>query len=250
MTQRILQSMDGDSVNSITETEESTAVAKTIEECFYDLAGMLDLPEHHSLFQLDATTTTTPPVMTVPSNVRSIQWIKYNNLEDDDESVSYKLVNYMPFPDFLEMVGGLNADVDDNVEQYTFTDNSDTFTLKYFSDRFPRWWTSHDDYNIIFDAVNTDEDTILQASKSMAYGLIAPTFTQSDAFTPDLDHNQFALLLNEAKSQCFVDLKQAPNPKAEQKARRNLIATQKKKENVGYPDTQSYYYKYPNYGRK
>lgn len=250
MTQRILESMDGDSVNSISDTEESTTIAKIIEECFYDLAGHLDFPEHHGLFQLTATTTSTPPVMNVPSNVRTIDWVKYNQLETGDTSVVYTPVYFLPFPEFLNMVGGLDADDDSTVEQFSYTTNSQTFTLKYRNDRFPSWFTTPNDDDLIFDAVHTTYDTILQSSKTMGYGLLAPTFTQSDSFEAPLDHSQFSLLLNEAKSQAFVELKQTPNPKAEQKARRNLIASQKKKQNVGYPDNQNYYNRYPNYGRK
>jgi hypothetical protein len=255
MTQRILESMDSDEVTTILETPESTVVAKTIEECFYELIGILDLPEHYQLFQLEESAAATPVMMTTPTHVRSIDWVKYDHAAYTADSVvssNYTDVTFMPLEQFLLRVGGLNADDDTTVDQYSLTnDTGETFTLKYWNERMPQFWTSFDDSTILFDAIDMIEDTsLLVDEKTMCWGLVAPTFTQSDSFEAPLDHNQFALLLNEAKSQCFAELKQSVNPKAEQKSRRNLISTQKRKQNIGYPHNLRDFYELPNYGRK
>jgi hypothetical protein len=255
MVQQILLSMDGDEVNDIDETPESAAVARIVREAFYDIAGTLDLPEHHDIFKLEATGASTPTTMTLPSDVMSVEWIKYNNIADDATDPVYLEVDFMPFKRFVEYVNSWDIDDDDNVQTYTLTgsNSADTTTLKCRQDAMPRWWTTPDDYQILFDGFDEDEDANLQASKTMCYGLIAPTFTLSNSFTPDLDHAGFNMLLNEAKAQCFADLKQSVNPRAERKARRNWIETQKKKRNLGYPNERSYnsnHQTYPNYGRK
>ncbi len=249
MTQQILVSLDGDEVNSIDDTEESRAVAKIIKECYYDLVGQLDLPEHFDFFQLDATSPSTPTVMTLPSDVITLEWIKYNEIVTDETDVKYREVKYMPSKDFMEMVLGLNSDGDD-VEQFSFTTNSETFTLKCKNNGAPSWYTSFDDGKLLFDSYDSEEDDNLQASKTLCYGIVTPTFTLEDTFTPDLDARQFSALLNEAKAQCWADLKQQINNRAENKARQNKIDSQKKKQNIAYPDGQNYYFKYPNYGRK
>jgi hypothetical protein len=255
MVQQILRSMKGDEVTSYTDTEESTSVAHIIKECFFDMTGLLDLPEHEALFQLDVTSATTPVVMTVPSTVRSIQWIKYDRISEDvDAETSQKFtdVTFLTLDKFLAMVSGLNSDDNTSVTEYTFThrNSSDAFALKCWNDRQPQYWTSIDDYYILFDAYKVLEDDYLVAEKTMCYGLLAPTFTLSDSFEAPLDHNQFALLLNEARSQAMVQLRNQADPKSEQKARRNLISTQKRKQNVGYPNNQMWFNNFPNYGRK
>lgn len=255
MTQQILLSMDGDEVNDIDETPESAAVARIIREAYYDIAGALELPEHKDIFKLEATGASTPTIMTLPSDVMNVEWLKYDNMADDSTDPTYQEVYFLPFKQFVEMVNSWDTDDDDNVQTYTLTgsNSADTMTLKCRQDQMPRWWTTPDDYQILFDGFDEDEDANLQASKSLGYGQIAPTFTLSNSFTPDLDHQGFNMLLNEAKAQCFADLKQTVNPRAERKARRNWIDTQKKKKNIGYPNERKFgsnYDTYPFYGRK
>jgi hypothetical protein len=255
MTQQILLAMDGDEVNDIDETPESAAVARIVREAYYEIAGILDLPEHKDIFKLEATGASTPTIMTLPSDVMAVEWIKYNNIADDSENPVYNEVYFLPFKTFVEMVNSWDSSEDDNVQTYTLTgsNSGDTTTLKCRQDQMPRWWTTPDDYQIVFDGFDEDEDANLQESKSLAYGSIAPTFTLSNSFIPDLDHAGFNMLLNEAKAQCFADLKQQLNPRAETKSRRNWINTQKKKKNLGYPNERIYnssHQDYPGYGRK
>lgn len=249
MTQQILYSLDGDEVNSITDSAESTAVAKIIQECYWDLVGQLDLPEHYDFFQLDATSSASPTLMTLPDGINTLDWVKYDWIATGETDHRYEPVKYLPLPQFLDQALNLSSD-DDNVAQFSLTIDSQTFYFKAHSNREPAFYTSFDDHNILFDAYNTDEDAFLQSSKTMCYGAVQPTFTFDDDFTPDLDARQFSYLLNEAKAQCWSDLKQQINTRAENKSRQNKIDSQKKKQNVGYPDNQNYYNRYPNYGRK
>jgi hypothetical protein len=249
MTQQLLYSLDGDEVDSITDTAESMSVAKIIEECYWDLVTQLDLPEHNDFFQLTATSSATPTLMTMPSNVSHLDWIKYDWIATDETDHRYENVSYLPLRQFLDQALNLSSD-DDGVVQFNVTINSETFYFKAHDNREPAFYTSYDDYNVLFDAYNSDEDAYLQASKTMCYGSLIPDFTFSDSFTPDLDAKQFSYLLNEAKAQCWSDLKQQINTRAENKSRQNKIDSQKKKQNVGYPHNQNYYNEYPNYGRK
>lgn len=106
------------------------------------------------------------------------------------------------------------------------TNGSDTFTFAFRNDTHPKFYTTYDDNQVLFDSFNSDEDAFLQKNKSQAFGPMSPVFTLSDAFVPDLDSRQFTLLLNEAKSQAFIELKQQANPKSEKRARRGWIKVQ------------------------
>ena len=68
----------------------------------------------------------------------------------------------------------------------------------------------------------------------------------ADSFTPDLDANLFPLLLNEAKSLAFVEIKQSSNPKAEQYARRQYTRWANDRSNIH----EENHMKGPDYGRK
>lgn len=250
LVQRVLESMDSDEVNSYDDTVESRAVANIIKETYFDIVSRLDLPEHHSLFELEASgTSTKPTLMYLPSTCLRLEWVKYNYIEEEEDETSpnFKTVKFLPLEEFLERMYLLNTDTMDNVGTFSHTVGSDTLDFLYENDKMPEYYTTFDDYTLVFDSYDVVEDTTLVKNKSLAFGLLAPTFTLSNNFTPDLDSKQFQLLLNESKALAHAELKQAQHAKAEQKARRLLIKSQKDKQSVG---GFSFFDRLPNYGRK
>lgn len=248
MTQNILSSMDSDEVNSISDTTESLQVARIIQETYEDLVARADLPEHWSFFELDASGDINKPTqMTLPSNVLTTSWIKYNCVEAGDTSPVMNEVYYLTPRDFLNRMLTLSSD-DTDVETGTLTANSESFDVFWYNNRWPSYYTTFDDNLLLFDGYKNTIDSTLQKSKTMCYGQLAPTFTFSDNFTPDMDAKHFTILINEAKAQCFAELKQAQNGVAERRARRGWINLQKSKQAV--PNPYSNYNNLPNYGRK
>lgn len=247
MVQEILSSMDSDECNSIDDTVESWQVALLIRSVFYDLAIDLGLPEHEGLFELNASLDPAKPtLMTVPSNVSLVRNIKYNNQSATDTYSTYKEVSYRPFEEFLEATTGLMGQTS-NVGQMSFTNNADTFEIMYASDKMPQFYTTMDDYTLIFDSYDSTLDTTLQKSKTMCMGVIYPTFDMVNTFTPDIDPPQFSLLKNRAKVRAFAELKQAQNAEAAGEARRQKIIVQKRKETV---TTEPFMFKVPRrFGR-
>ena len=244
MTQSILSSLDGDEVNSISDTTESLQIAGIIKNSYYDIISSLNLPEHKDLFELTPTTSATPVVMRKPSDVTDIEWVKYNNYETDEGRDEFIEVEYVPLKEFLDQQYSLDI-TQDTVESCTWTTRAtDSLNLQYLNNAFPRYYTTYDDDTLFFDAYMATEDSFLQKTKTQGWGQIIPTWTQSDSFTPDLDAKQFTLLLNEAKAQAFIELKQSQNPKAERRARRGWIEAQRTKNNVFRKET------YTGYGRK
>jgi len=70
------------------------------------------------------------------------------------------------------------------------------------------------------DSYDSTVDSVLQSSKTRVMGTKVPTFSITNSFVPDIDHNYFPLLINESKSVAMSILKGAPDPKVEQAARR------------------------------
>lgn len=247
LTQTILSSMDSDEVNSIADTTEAMQVATIIRTAYFDILNRANLPEHTSLITLDASgDNTKPTLMTVPSTVKEVLWIKYNKATVEDTDINMQDVLFLPLESFLNIMYQLDPDAD-NVESFTHTIGSDTFTVLYYNDRGPSYYTTFDDNTILFDSYDTEVDTTLQKSKTLAAAKLVIPFTISDSFTPDLDEPQFALLLNEAKSLAWAELKQTQHPKAEQSARRGWVNMQKNKYAV---KPESDFEKLPNFGRR
>jgi hypothetical protein len=222
MTQNILSAMSSDEVNSIHDTVESQQVAEIIKETYYDLFSSISIPEKHGIIQLEGLgDLTRPNYLRLPDNVISIEWLKYRDTQDD----SYKDLYFLPEYDFLERVF-LNKSNNNNVE--LITDPSGiTFYVK--NNDQPTYYTILNDEYLVFDSYDATYDSTLQASKTFAWGEVEETWDDDDGFIPNLDNDLFPLLLSEAKSVCFITLKQSANQKEEQRSRRHRVHLQYRK---------------------
>ena len=252
LTQDILASMDGDEVTAITDTAESAQVANIIRQCFYEIAANAKLPEHFSLFELTETSTSSPTIMTKPTDVLTIDWIKYDNMLTADSPVTdYRDVTFVPWNEFSQQMLQSDSDATE-VSRFNYIVGSDTIPFIYRNDRFPLIYSTYNDSTIVFDSFNSDEDTFLRKTKTMAYGLKESSWSHTDSAVPSLDHKLSNLLFQTAKSQCFLELKQVENGLAERKSRRGWLTLYKEKHDISGTLRDDYYdpKKLPNYGRK
>jgi len=223
MTQRILESMESDEVSTIGETPESLSVANIIKECYFDIVGQFSMSEQEGLYKLDASIDDTKPtLMYIPSRVSRIKWIKYDTGERQQD------IRFVSVEEFLYFQDGMDID-DSNVGVMTVSVNGKNVNLKFFTDRMPSYYTILNDKDVVFDAYDSGQEDTLTESRTTIFAELVPVFELLDDFIPDLDPRQFQLLLQEAKAQAFTELKQASNPNAERKARKNQILTQKNK---------------------
>jgi hypothetical protein len=272
LTQSILSALNSDEVNSISDTTESLQVANIIKDTYLNIIYRVDYPKLNQLVQLDPSLDPTQPVlMYVPANVGRIEWIKYFNsniLNDVNTSThginvdivpsantasppppGYQYVTILPIQQFIDMTNSFNPN-DPNVESFVFTDSDNgrpgVFTCYYRNDRQPQYCTISGTEYVVFDSYDSTQDSTLQSSKTECFGEIIPNWNMTDTFIPDLDDEQFTLLLNEAKSMAFFELKQSAHPKAEQNAKRGWSSVQKDKSLINRP---TYFDELPNFGR-
>lgn len=247
LVQTILSSMDSEEVNSIDDNTEAMQVAYIVRDNYYQIIAGGDPPELYTFFELEASGDSNKPcLMTMPTNIDRIEWIKYDNKLSTDPSVMFRDVAYLPMDEFLHRNLLLNTDLD-NVIHWSHTIGTDTFSFFAYDNKFPEFYTTFDDYTLIFDSYNSDEDSTLVKNKTYCYGLQHPTFTLSDVFTVDLDTKQYTLLLNEAKAQAFAELKQMSNVNAERKARQGWVTFQRTRRRI---PGESDFDRLPNYGRR
>lgn len=247
MVQDILGALDGDEVNSINDTIESQSVARIVKETYNYLFPMIELPEHYNFFKLTASGDSSKPVlMTKPSTVHQIRWLKYNTPDNSGNSV-WEDLQYLPWDEFVLRTLGLKES-ESNVSTLVHSINGVNYEFKFYTDRAPSFYSSNDDTTIFFDAFDSTVSSTLVSARTLGYGIIDQTFTLSDSFTPALDSQQFSLLYNEAKAQAFNELKQVTNEKAEYRSRKGFIQAQRTKQNI--PSKLPGLYSAPDYGRR
>jgi len=274
--QSILSSLGSDEVNSVSDTTEALQVLDILKQTYFNMISRTDPPEHKQLIQLDPSLDNTCPVlMYIPEGIKSLEWIKYfnsNTLPNDTNNggfqhdlnvdiassssganppaPGYEYVTILPVKQFLDMTNSFNPENSD-VEQFTFTNSENgfpgTYTFYYKNDKQPQYCTILSNYFVIFDGYDNTQDNTLQASKTMAYGLVTPIWRNEDTFIPNLDEEQVPLLLNEAKSLAFFELKQMVHTKAEQEAKRQWSSVQKDKSKIDRP---TYFNQLPDFGRR
>lgn len=247
LVQAILLALEDDEVDSINDSASALWAAQIIKETYFELVSQLDLPEHYGFIELLPGDSLTPTLMTLPDNVLAINWIKYDNKTSDDPGPVYKETKFEELDTFLNTMHSIDLATDTSFT-YQATLDGATVDIFGFNDAFPIKYTCFDDHTLIFDAYNNLYDINLVSNKTLAYGLIAPTFELNDTFIPDLDAKQFSLLLSEAKAQAFQDIGKKENKKAETRARRGWIRSQRDKQAVPFPHNE--YIRLPNYGRK
>lgn len=245
--QTILSSLNSEEVNSISDTTESAQIALCVKTAYNSLVPRLNLPDHYQLFELDSSgDSTKPTLMYRPNTIESVIWVKYNNATLTDTRANFRPVTFQPVDVFLDRVY-LLSDTESNVVKFTHTVDGSSLTFMCTNDASPCYYTSPDDRTLIFDSYIATVDNTLQSTKSLAYGRVQHLFTLSDTFIPFTDQECSSLLLNEAKSLAFTELKQTQHAKAEQTARRLLIHNQKSKRAVN--NDQSELDRLPNYGK-
>lgn len=248
MTQEILSAMDSDEVNSINDTTESQQVVKVIRRAYEDIVSLGNLPEMFTLFELDPSGTITyPQLMYAPATIKEIGWVKYDKRAASADTPKFELVKPMTveeFSDYSLQLAGKTGVATNTLDITGFG----SIEFYYYQDKAPEYYCYIEKdgrHMLVFDGYNSTLESTLQASKSLCYGEKSAIFNIEDDFIPQLEDEQFSLLINEAKALAFAELKQTSHAPAEKKARKGWIHLQAEKEK---PFT--HFSRVPKYGRK
>jgi hypothetical protein len=214
IVQSILNDMDSEDVNSISDTTEAQQIASVVKDTFYNIIATRLIPEHKTTFNITSLSQSARPThFLYPTDVKVIDKLFYNVSETG--AVDYKEVHWVEPLDFFERMPMHNGSTTTIV-----TDTDDETKIVVSSDAHPTYYTSFDDEHIIMDSYKSSVESILSQSKTKAFGTKFPAFTISDSFEPDLDDVMLPMLLAEAKSTCMSLFKAGSDPKVEQAARR------------------------------
>lgn len=214
MVQSILSDMDSEPVNSIGDSIEAQQIASILEDTFYNIIAGKDIPEHKKLISLTSLSNNAKPThFEYPTDTKEIISVRYNVAETAG-AYEWREIEYVEPLTFIDRMPRLVTGFISVVEPVS------SITLVIANDTMPTYYTSFDDQYIIMNAYDASVTSTLQASRTLCYGSMYPTFTISDSFEPELDDTMLPYLLVEAKSACQSLFKGGSDPKVEQAARR------------------------------
>lgn len=249
MTQLILSAMDSEEIDSIGDTTESLQVVDAIESTYNHLISTIDFPDMWDFFELETVNDVTrPTLMRLPENVVKLEWVQYDASEDGQTTRDLIDLYPMERKHFLDRMNTLDT-ADADVYQYSLQVGTGTFDIRGKNDAFPSYYTTNNDRTIIFDNYRADLNQTLVSNKTFCYGMLFPVFIREDTFVPDLEPRHFTLLFNEAKSQCFAELKQVQNVKADERARKSWVQAHRKSPQTGRVGRQHWDWTY-DFGRR
>ena len=250
MVQSIMSDMSSDAVTSINDTDEALQVASIIHDVYDQLVTGQNIPEHKALAQLTNAGSTAKVFMKIPDSVYRVETFKYNKIADGDTDAAWGEVCYLSPESFMNILTRRTT-TDSNV--VSATDPTSSIALDMIlNDQAPTYWTTFDDHYIVCDAYDAVVDTTgLLASKTLCWAVVKPTdWTVSDSFVPDIDATFFPLLLAEAKSTAFINLKQQANPKIDKQARNQKVVLQNEKHRTRASEKTYTNATGPSYGRR
>jgi len=166
--QKALSAINSDNVSSISETVESEQV-KDILDTVYDKL-LDDFPWYHLREFGTLEVTSTAHQMKIPNTVMQVNFVRYNK----------KDITYIDPYDMLVMLDGRDTTLTE-VDANGAVNNRD-----------PRYWTSYDDENIIFDGY----DSSLVSSLSKCEFIRKPSVLSSEGDIPDLPDRLHTVLLD------------------------------------------------------
>lgn len=219
VVQDLLSDIDGDEVNSISDTVESMQIATVVRDVFRNLVDTYNIETIKTTFQLTASGTTAKPThMTVPVGTHSVELVRYDKATTAGGDQDYQFVHWLEPAEFLRMTG---TRTESSTEVTEVTDDSGVLILVR-NDVAPTYFTSLDGGDtFVFDSYNSAIESTLQTSKTMCYGVTKPDVILSDTAAIDLPHSLFTLLRNEARAMVFELYKGGVTAKVEQMARRS-----------------------------
>lgn len=234
MVQLILSAMDSDEVDSIEDTVESKQVVDVIEVTYNDIVSTIDFPDKWDFFQLQPSLDVTKPtLLSVPDNVGRIEYIQYETEDSGSDNLDYRTIRCSDRFEFLRRMDKLFNTADSPTRLYSYdylNDDGESFKIQGYNDVQPNYYMTPNNRTIIFDNFDASQGSTIVGARTRCYGMMIPSFVRNDTFVPDLDPRQFTLLLNEAKAQAFIELKQIENTKAEKRAKKGWDFSQRHKD--------------------
>lgn len=200
MTERVAEFVNASRVNSINDTDESFKIATIIKETFEEMVLSQEIQTALELFHLQsASSSTAKTCLLLPEEALTLDIVKYTSKDG-------KLYS----PKYLEPIEFVSRSLDlDSTAAYveTVTDKETGTVYNIVNNRDPQYYTLISGKYLIFDSYNSTFESSLQGSHAVCYGHTLPAFELADDFVPDIQEQQFPVLLSKAKIAADMELR-------------------------------------------
>lgn len=231
IVQGLLSDMDGDEVNSISDTLEAMQVANTVRQVFYGIVEEFDLQSSETACELQPVSGL-PTHMRIPDGVFDVTEVFYGG----------KVVPFMRRDDFL----AASHQYDTSEARFQTVADPSGVSVVVFNNGPPTAWTTLDGAaTLVFNGWDSGVEANLQANKSKALGKKKPMFHMDSDATVDLPETLHQLLINEARELCFDLYKDGASRKINELSRRSRVRAKQRNNKVKTPPDNL-----PDYGRK
>lgn len=238
--QRVLEKLNLDPVNSISDSEDALLISREAETTFYDMLSRGEWKSTLELLRVDAVSSlNSPTVMRLPDNVIKITSVRYDCTYPDKQKDVREIVFLEP-EEFLSWSFSLNS-TKDNVVACEVNGR----TLLVEADRMPMYYTSFDNEHIVFDAYDKDIEDTVNASKTLCYGQAEPSWLEEDMFVIPLQSNLYSLYLAGLTSACSMYLNSEISQEDERRQARGISRMRREQAR-----TELEYFPKFKYGRK
>lgn len=200
MAERVAAFCNASHIDSINDTDEAMRIATIIKETYESMILSQEIQTALELFTLQSVSQESAKTsLILPETALTLDIVKYTN----KHGKLYSPI-YMEPMDFIEH--SLERDVTaDNVE--TVVDVNSGVTFNIFNDRDPQYYTIMAGRYVVFDSYNADIENTIQGRHCVAYGHTMPVFELEDTFIPDLQEQQFPVLISRAKVAADMELR-------------------------------------------
>lgn len=241
VVQEVLSEVDGDTVNTISDTEESEQVARHVVAVYRNMVSNSNWHSHRrALTLVPRSDNLFPTHILLEDRVKELLFINYDTRKVGTTRKNFVALDWKEPDDFLRYVNKRDSTAS-NIQ--TVVDDSG-IDLLIQNDKAPQYYTTFDDTNIIFDSFDYTVDDTIQESKIQAAGYILPTLSLTDSAVPDLPPDAEAGFIEECIARVQYKMRQFQDVKAEAESTRQKrwLARKNWRTNGGI--------KYPDYGKK
>lgn len=216
--QRVLDKLNLDPVNSISDTEDSLLIAREAETTFYDMSTRADWPDQIDLVEINSVSDlSNPAALSLDDNVEYFDSLRYDVTTADDDNKVIRRICWLSPEDFLEKMYTRNTS-NDNIVEGTYKN----IPLLIQNDKMPEYYTSFDNKMLILDSYHSATEDSLQGHKTICYAKTIPSWLQDDTFVVPVQDSLYPLFIASLASACSQYLNSEFNQEDERRQQRGI----------------------------
>lgn len=200
MAERVAQFCNASHIDSINDSDESLRIAQIIKETYETMVLSQEIQTALELFKLQsASNSSLKTTLYLPEDCLTLDIVKYTSHQ-----------NKIYSPQYLEPMDFISRSLDLDVtrsEVETVVDPESATTYNILNNKDPSYYTVMSGKYLVFDSYNKDFEDLLQGRHALVYGHTLPEFKLEDDFVPDLQEQQFPVLLSKAKTAADMELR-------------------------------------------